>query len=70
MELLPFLGIACVVWSLLEITTARGEPRLRSATFGAVDADTGRPIELVCDRRRSGPSRVRYERRAASRTQA
>ena len=63
MEALPLLGLACVIYSLVEIALAARRPSPPAFLhFGAVDEATGRPIEVRCDRRvrtRRSPQRTR-----------
>jgi len=67
MEPITLLGMACVIYVLAELSLAAGRCRkpARSAGFGAVDASTGRPIDVVLDRRRV-PRRGRGARSDAS----
>ena len=50
MEPLSLLGLGCVIYLVAELSLAVGRCRA-PARFGAVDVSTGRPIEVVVDRR-------------------
>ena len=61
MDLLPYLGLFCVIYSLAELVgAAMRTPRSSLWRFGAVDVQSGRPIEVVCDRRRDSGSERRH----------
>jgi hypothetical protein len=53
-----WIGICCVAYTVAELARAWGQPL--AAQFGAVDAESGRRIEVTLDRRTRG-------RRAADR---
>jgi hypothetical protein len=61
MEPLPLVGVACVIYLVAEIALAAGRCR-GTSRFGAVDVSSGRPIDVVVDRR-NGPVRPPAARR-------
>lgn len=56
--LLTWIGVGCIAYTSFELARAWGKQP--TGSFGAVDAATGRPIEVTLDRRAR-------PRRAASR---
>ncbi len=48
---IALLGMGCVVYCVAELAFAAGRSR-NPARFGAVDLSTGKPIDVVFDRRR------------------
>ena len=59
------LGLACAIYTAVELTRARMLPAAFSgARFGAVDAESGQPLDVVIDRRtRTDPRLMRRRRR-------
>jgi hypothetical protein len=54
--LLTWIGVGCIAYTSFEIARAWGaQPNGR---FGAVDAATGRPIEVTLDRRARSRQRI------------
>ncbi len=59
------LGMACAIYTAVELTRARMLPTAFSGgRFGAVDAESGQPLDVLIDRRtRIDPRLVRRRRR-------
>ncbi len=52
-SLVFLLGLVCVVYTTVELSLAAASPFGRQH-FGAVDATSGRPVDVVVDRRDAG----------------